>query len=89
MNATDSILYVYLGDGLGADDGPDVLPAETETKLGTIKAVWEDVIVVRVASENILLRQELTWDELGDQGFRVVIDEQDLNAGDCHIDGCT
>jgi hypothetical protein len=76
VNETDRTIVGYLGDGL--DDRDWVLgPGET-VKLGTLKSVWDDVIVFRDEQKNVLGRLELTWDELKNQDYRVVVREEDL-----------
>ena len=71
VNETDQTVNVHLGDDL--DDFDVSLPPHTSKRVETIEAVWEDVVVVRDREGGVILRQEITWDELEEQGFRFVI----------------
>ncbi len=77
VNETDQTVDVYLGDDLDDFDGS--LPPHSSTEAATIKAVWEDVVVIRDEEGTVLFRQELTWDELAEQDFRFVITEELLS----------
>lgn len=76
VNDTATTVVVYLGDDLEKREA--VIPPHSSDTGLTIDAVWEDVIVVRDEQGEVLLRQELTWDELEAQDFRFVIDENSL-----------
>ena len=75
VNETDQTVVVYLGEDLD-DIDVRLLPRSTNMKVATIKAVWEDVVVLRDEEGTVLFRQELTWDELKAQGFRFEITEE-------------
>ena len=73
VNETDQTVYIYLGDDLDDFDGS--LPPHTSLEAATIETVWEDVVVVRNREGDVILRREITWAELEEQGFRFVIRE--------------
>jgi hypothetical protein len=77
VNETDQEVGIYLGDDLH-DFDTSVRPRSSKT-VGTIEAVWEDVVVIRDKQKRVLFRQEITWDELKAQGFRFVITEDMLS----------
>ena len=77
VNESDETVVVYLRDEFVEELGSTVLPRSTKTE-AVIKAVWEDVVVIRDEQGNVLFRQELTWDEFKAQGFRFVITEEML-----------
>ena len=74
VNNTNRTVVVYLDDDF--DDTGDQIDPQSSRTLGTIKAVWNDIIVLRNEEGTVLFRQELTWDELKAQGFRFVITEE-------------
>ena len=78
VNETDQTVDVYLGDDSNDFDGS--YPPHSSTEVGTIKAVWDDVIVIRDRDGTVLFRQELTWDELAAQDFRFEITEEMLST---------
>lgn len=71
VNETDKTVDVYLGEDL--DDFDVRLLPRSIKEIATIKAVWEDVVVLRDEEGTLLFRQELTWDELEAQDFRFVV----------------
>jgi len=71
VNETDETANVYLGES--EDDFDVSIQPHRTLRVDTIKAVWEDVVVVRDDAGNIVLRLEITWDQLKEQGFRFVI----------------
>jgi len=77
VNESDQEVGIYLGDDL--DDFETSVPPHSSETLGTIEAVWVDVVVVRDKQKRVLLRQEITWDELKAQDFRFVITEDMLS----------
>ena len=74
VNDTNRTVVVYLDDNF--DDTGDQIEPHSSRTLGTIKAVWNDIIVLRDEEGTVLFRQELTWDELKAQGFRFEITEE-------------
>ncbi len=74
VNETDQTVLIYLGDEPNGT-GTLLEPHSTKTE-AVIKAVWEDVVVIRDRRGNILFRQEITWDELEAQDFRFEITEE-------------
>ncbi len=74
VNNTNRTVVVYLDDDF--DDTGDQIDPQSSRTLGTIKAVWNDIIVLRNEEGTVLFRQELTWDELKAQGFRFEITEE-------------
>lgn len=79
VNETDQDVLIYLGDDL--DDLDVRLPARSRLEdVATIIAVWRDVVVVRDVQGNILLRKEITWDELKAQDFIFVIRPEDIGS---------
>jgi hypothetical protein len=77
VNETDQEVGIYLGDDL--HDFDTSVPPRSSKTVGTIEAVWEDVVVIRDKQKRVLFRQEITWDELKAQGFRFVITEDMLS----------
>jgi hypothetical protein len=71
VNETDQEADIYLGDGL--NDFDTSVPPHSSREVGTIQAAWQDVVVIRDKQGNVLLRQEITWEELKQQGFRFMI----------------
>jgi len=78
-NQTDVTVNIYLGDGL--NDFDFRIPPHSTADVATIKAVWEDVIVIRDDASKQLFREEITWDELERRGFSYVITEQMIQSG--------
>ncbi len=78
VNETGQTVDVYLGEDLDDFDGS--LPPHSSTEADTIKAVWEDIVVLRDKEGTVLFRQELTWDELAEQDFRFEITEEMLSS---------
>ena len=78
VNETDETVVVYLRDEFVEEFGSTVPPRSTKTE-AVIKAVWKDVVVIRDEQGNVLFRQELTWDELKAQDWRIVITEDMLS----------
>ncbi len=79
VNETDQDVRIYLSDD------PDALyvSVAARSRLGDITyiiAVWQDVVVVRDRQGNILLRKEITWDELKAQDFIFVIRPEDIGS---------
>ena len=74
VNETDQTVVVYLDDNFD-DTGSQIEPHSSRT-LDTIKAVWNDIVVLRDEEGTVLFRQELTWDELKAQDFRFEITEE-------------
>ena len=74
VNETDQTVVVYFGEDLDDFDGS--YPPHSITEVGTIRAVWVDIVVLRDEEGTVLFRQELTWDELKAQGFRFEITEE-------------
>jgi len=71
VNQTNQRIGVYLGDN---PKNRDLILEPQETREGgTIKAVWQDVVVFRNDQGEVLYRMEITWDELERQGYRIVI----------------
>ena len=73
-NETDQTVVVYSGEDL--DDIDVSLPPRSSMVVDTIKAVWEDIVVLRDEEGTVLFRQELTWDEFKAQDFRFEITEE-------------
>lgn len=71
VNETNQPVDIYLGHSMKAFDS--TIPAHSETKVGTIRQVWRDIVVVRDQQGTVLSEQEMTWNELKAQHFRVVI----------------
>jgi hypothetical protein len=78
VNQTDETVVVYLRDEFVRDLGTALPPHSTKTE-GVIKAVWNDVVVIRDEQGNMLFRRELTWGDFKAQGFRFVITEEMLS----------
>jgi hypothetical protein len=76
-NETDQEIGIYLGDSVS--DFDQKLPPHSTRTVGTLEAAWKDVVVVRDKQGNVLLRQEITWDEFKAQDFRFVITEDMLS----------
>ena len=79
VNETDQAVFIYLGDDR---DDLDVSlgPRSRLEDVATIIAVWSDVVVVRDRQGNILMRKEITWDELKAQDFIFVIRPEDIDS---------
>jgi hypothetical protein len=77
VNATDRRVIVYLGDDLDDRDA-ELAPYET-VEGAMIEAVWEDVVVIRDPEGNVLFREPLTWSQLSDQDYRIVITDEGLS----------
>ncbi|HEV8573341.1 MAG TPA: hypothetical protein VGR43_01400 [Dehalococcoidia bacterium] len=71
VNETDQTVYIYLGDDLDDFDGT-VQPRSSST-VTTIEAVWSDIVVVRDVNGTVLLREEITWEQLEERDVRFVI----------------
>ena len=81
VNETDQDVFIYLGDGRDLDEFSHSLgPRSRIEGVATIIAVWKDVVVVRDRQGNILLRKEITWDELKAQDFIFVICPEDIGS---------
>ncbi|MCH7511235.1 MAG: hypothetical protein IIB19_02600 [Chloroflexi bacterium] len=81
VNETDQDVFIYLGDDRDLDDFSHRLgPRSRIEGVATIIAVWKDVVVVRDRQGNILLRKEITWDELKAQDFIFVIRPEDIGS---------
>ncbi len=78
ISETDRTVVVFLDDEYD-DSGVSVQPHSSRT-LATIKAVWNDIIVLRDEEGTVLFRQELTWDEFKAQDFRFEITEEMLSS---------
>lgn len=79
VNETDQNVLIYLGDDLD-DFSVSLAPRSRIEDLTYIVAVWQDVVVVRDEQGNILLRKELTWNELKAQDFIFVIRPEDIGS---------
>jgi hypothetical protein len=76
VNMTDKRVDVYLGEGARPEDFEIIevsIEPHSVKKVGTIETVWPDVVVVFDEDGNLVLRREITWDQLKDQDFRFVI----------------
>jgi len=78
INETDESVDIYLGDDL--DDFGLTVAANSSKELGTIEDVWEDVVIVRDQNGDVLLREDITWDELEAADFRFVIRSEDTTS---------
>jgi hypothetical protein len=76
-NETDQTVVLYLSHELN-DRGTILEPHSTKTQ-AVIEAVWKGVVVVRDQRGNVLLREDISWDQLKAQHFRFVI-RQDMLA---------
>lgn len=79
INETDETVVVHLSDEPNRDSGTTVLAHSSKTE-AVISDVWNDVVVVRNEEGAVLLRVELTWNELEDGDFKFVISPADLGA---------
>ena len=79
VNETDDFVVVYLRDEFEPELGSVIPPRSSKTE-GVIIAVWKDLIVVRDQAGHLLLREEITWDELKAQDFRFVIRQEDIES---------
>jgi hypothetical protein len=82
VNMTDKRVDVYLGDGARPDDFEVIevtIEPNSAKEIGTIETVWPDVVVVFDEDGNLVLRREITWDQLKDQDFVFVITEDMLS----------
>ncbi len=77
VNETDQRVSIYLGDNIDRFD-VSIAP-HSKAEVGTIATEWRDVVVVRDDQENVILRKEITWDELKAEDFRFVITEEMLS----------
>ncbi len=77
VNETDETVDIFAGDD--AEDFVTTLQPHSSTKLGELEHLWEDVVLVKDQNGNVLIREEITWDELEKQGFRFVITEGKLS----------
>lgn len=77
VNDTDQEVHIYSGDDL--NDFDTSVPARSSETLGYNEADWLGIVVVRDKQGDVLLRQEITWNEFKEQGFRFVI-TQDMLA---------
>jgi hypothetical protein len=78
VNQTDQSIVIYLSDELSDDLGTHLPPQSTKTEfLGD--DLWKGMIVIRDEEDNVLFRQELTWDEFKAHGFRFVVTEEMLS----------
>lgn len=77
VNETDQRVSIYLGDSIDRFD-VSIAP-HSKAEVGTIATEWRDVVVVRDGQENVILRKEITWDELKAEDFRFVITEEMLS----------
>lgn len=76
VNDTSHQVRVYFSDDLNAF--ATSVPPNSSGTWGFIEGDWTGIVVVRDEQLNILLREEITWDELKARGFRFVITEEVL-----------
>ncbi len=74
VNESDETVDIIAGDD--AEDFVTTVQPHSSAKLGELKHLWEDIVVIRDVQGTVLFRQELTWDELKAQGFRFEITEE-------------
>ena len=82
VNMTDKRVDVYLGEGTRPEDFEIIevtIEPRSVKKVGTIATVWPDLVVVFDENRNLVLRREITWDQLRDQDFVFVITEDMLS----------
>ena len=77
VNETDETVDVFAGED--AEDFVTTLQPHSSTRMGEFEHLWEDVVLVNDQSGNVLVAQEITWEELEAQGFRFVITEEMLS----------
>ncbi len=78
VNESDETVDIFAGDD--AEDFVTTLQPHSSTKLGELKSLWEDIVVIRDKEGTVLFRQELTWDELEAQDFRFEITDEMLSS---------
>ncbi len=71
INETDETVDIFAGDD--AEDFVTTLQPHSSTKLGELEHLWEDIVLVKDRNGNVLMREQITWDELKAQGFRFVV----------------
>ena len=82
VNMTDKQVSVYLGEGARPEDFEIVevtIEPHSAKKVGTIEMVWPNVVVVFDKRGDLVLRREITWDQLKAQGFRFAITKDMLS----------
>jgi hypothetical protein len=79
VNETDKTVIVYTADDRDLSDYDVIVEAYSTVRAGTIITEFKDVVVLRDKDGNLLLRKEITWDELKAQDFRFVITEDMLS----------
>jgi hypothetical protein len=79
-------VLLFLATAPGCDPGATIkyvndviVEAYSTVRAGTIITEFKDVVVLRDKDGNLLLRKEITWDELKAQDFRFVITEDMLS----------
>lgn len=73
VNETSQTMKFYLGDGLDDYDGT-LAPGSSWTGV-VAEVVWEDAVVIRDVQDNVLYREELTWEEFKERDYRFVVTE--------------
>ena len=73
VNETERRISVYLGEGTGPDDFEVAIEPLSMVEVGTIATEWRDVVVIRDEDGNVILRREITWNQLKEEDFLFVI----------------
>jgi hypothetical protein len=78
VNETDRTVLVYTAEDLGPNEYDALLGPHSTVEATTLEMHFKDIVIVRDEDGNLLLRKEITWDELKAQDFRFVITEEML-----------
>jgi hypothetical protein len=79
VNETDKTVIVYTADDRDLSDYDVIVDPHSTVRAGTIIMEFKDVVILRDKDGNLLMRKEITWDELKAQDFRFVISEEMLS----------
>jgi hypothetical protein len=77
VNETGQTVDIFAGED--AEDFVTTVQPHSSTRMGEFEHLWEDVVVVKDQTGNVLLYEEITWEELKAQDFRFVVTEEMLS----------
>ena len=77
VNETDETVDIFAGED--AEDFVTTLQPHSSIRMGEFEHLWEDVVLVKDQTGNVLITEEITWEELEEQGFRFVIRQEMLS----------